>query len=346
MDWRSGVTQSSSGLAARMMAIGLAGVGGPECLKYQQRPRPEPGTDEVLIRVHAAGVNRVDVFQRAGYYTPPPGTTDVPGVECAGEVVSVGAGVTRFRVGDAVCALVVGGGYAQYCVAPEAQVLPVPAGWDWIRAAAVMETYATTWTALYDHGRLRPGERVLIHGGSSGIGTTAIQLARIDGAAAIFTTAGSPEKCAACERAGATRAIDYRREDFESVVREATAGAGVDVIIDIVAGDYVPKNIALLAPEGRLVFVGRMSQQLDVSVNVIAIMYRRLVVTGLSLRGQTVAQKGSIVSALARRVWPAFESGAIGPMVDTVYPLERAAQAHRHLEASTHIGKIVLSVTH
>lgn len=327
-----------------MRAIEIAAPGGPDALRVARRPVPRPGPGEVLIRVAAAGVNRVDVFQRKGMYQPPAGTTDIPGVELAGEVVALGTGTRRYRVGERVCALVRGGGYAEYCAAPEAQVLPVPAGYDAAKAAGVMETFCTVWTALYDHGRFRPGESILVHGGSSGIGTTAIMLARADGASAIFATAGSAAKCAACERLGATRAIDYRTEDFAAVVRDATGGAGVDVVLDIVAGDYVPKNLALLKPDGRLVLVGRMSQQVDVAVNVLEIMYRRLVVTGVSLRGQSVERKAAIVSALERRVWPLLDRGAIAPLVDAVFPLAAAADAHRRLEASEHIGKLILSV--
>jgi putative PIG3 family NAD(P)H quinone oxidoreductase len=328
-----------------MRAVEIATEGGPEVLRVVRRPVPQPAAGELLIRIAAAGVNRVDVFQRLGIYRPPAGTTDIPGVEFAGEVVALGPGARRYRVGDRVCALVTGGGYAEYCVAPEVQVLPVPAGFDMVKAAGIMETFCTVWTALYDHGRFNPGESILVHGGSSGIGTTAIMLARADGAPAIFATAGTAEKCAACERIGATRAINYRTEDFEAVVRDATGGAGVDVIIDIVAGDYVPKNIALLKPDGRLVFVGRMSQKVDVAVNVLRIMYQRLVVTGVSLRGQSVERKRAIVDALARRAWPLFENGAMAPLVDRVFPLAAAADAHRRLEASDHVGKLILAVT-
>ena len=299
---------SAALIPASMRAVEIAADGGPEVLRVASRDVPQPGAGEVLIRVAAAGVNRVDVFQRLGIYRPPAGTTDIPGVELAGEVVALGSATHRYRIGDRVCALVRGGGYAEYCAAPEAQVLPVPAGYDMTRAAGIMETFCTVWTALYDRARFKPGESILIHGGSSGIGTTAIMLARADGSPAIFATAGSAEKCAACERIGATRAINYRTEDFEAVVREATGGKGVDVIVDIVAGDYVPKNLALLRPDGRLVFVGRMSQKVDVAVNVLRIMYDRLVVTGVSLRGQSVEQKRAIVSALERRA----SGGSIG----------------------------------
>jgi len=327
-----------------MRAIEINEFGGPEILRVAQCPIPAPGRGEILIRVAAAGVNRVDVFQRTGIYRPPAGTTSIPGVELSGEVVELGEGAKRYRTGDQVCALVRGGGYAEYCCAPEVQVLPIPAGYDAIRAAGIMETFCTVWTAMFDHGRFKPGESILVHGGSSGIGTTAIMLARWAGARAIFATAGSAKKCAACEQLGATHAIDYRTADFESVVRESTGGAGVDVVIDIVAGDYVPKNLSLLAPDGRLVLVGRMSQKLDVAVNVLRIMYDRLVITGVSLRGQSVERKAAIVSALENRVWPELESGRLGPLIDSVFPLDQAAAAHGRLESNAHIGKIILDL--
>lgn len=325
-----------------MNAIEITADGGPDRLRLVQRPVPVPGKGEVLIKIAAAGVNRVDVFQRLGIYRPPAGTTDIPGVEFAGEVVEAGPGTSRYRPGDKVCALVRGGGYAEYCTAPEVQVLPLPSGFDMVRGGATMETFCTVWTALYDRGRYQSGESILIHGGSSGIGTTAIMLAKADGARQIFVTAGSAQKCEACEQIGATRAINYRTEDFETVVREETDGRGVDVIIDIVAGDYVPKNVRLLATDGRLVFVGRMSQQLNVTVDMLRIMYERLVVTGVSLRGQSIEQKAAIVAALEQRVWPKLSAGLISPVIDTVYPLAQAADAHRRLESSAHIGKIVL----
>jgi putative PIG3 family NAD(P)H quinone oxidoreductase len=327
-----------------MRAVDFARKGGPEVLELVQRPVPAPGQGEVLVRVHAAGVNRVDAFQRAGLYTPPPGTTTIPGVEFAGEVVAHGPDAGSFAIGARVCGITIGGSYAEYCAVPECQLLPIPAGLSLVQGAGLAETFCTVWTALFDHGRYKPGESLLVHGGSSGIGTTAIMLARHLGGSDIFATAGSPRKCEACVAIGATRAIDYRTEDFETVVREATGGRGVDVIIDIVAGEYVAKNIRLLADDGRLVFVGRMSQQMEVGFHVQHIMYRRLVITGVSLRGQTPAQKGAIVRQLRERAWPLLERGVIAPLIDTVYPLAEAAAAHRHLESSTHIGKIILSV--
>lgn len=326
-----------------MNAIGLPSLGGPEVLSFGRRVVPLPSPGEVLVRVAAAGVNRVDVLQRSGIYRPPEGTTDIPGVEIAGTVEALGTGADRYAIGDRVCGIVIGGGYAEFCAAPEGQMLPVPLGLDDVQAGGLTETFSTVWTALMDHGRLQSGETVLIHGGASGIGTTAIMLARAFGAAQVFTTAGSPEKCRACERLGATQAIDYKTEDFAAAVRDATGGRGVDVVLDIVGGDYIERNIALLADDGRLVFVGRMSQTTDFSANMLRIMYARLVITGVSLRGQSVAAKSRIAAALQVRVWPLIAVGQIAPVIDSVFPLAQAADAHRRLEASAHVGKIVLS---
>jgi putative PIG3 family NAD(P)H quinone oxidoreductase len=327
-----------------MRAIVATARGGPEVLQLAELPVPVPAEGEVLVRIQAAGVNRVDAFQRAGLYTPPPGVTPVLGVEFAGEVVALGPGAGRFAIGERVCGITIGGGYAEYCAVPECQLLPVPARLSFIQGAGLAETFCTVWTALFDHGRFKPGESLLVHGGSSGIGTTAIMLARHLGGTDVFATAGSPEKCAACVALGATRAIDYRSEDFEAVVKDATGGRGVDVIIDIVAGDYFPRNLRLLADDGRLVFVGRMSQQMEVGFHVQHVMYRRLVITGVSLRGQTPAQKGAIVRQVRARAWPLLEAGTIAPVIDAVFPLEQAEAAHRRLETSAHIGKIILQV--
>ena len=307
------------------------------------RPIPRIGDDEVLVKVAAAGVNRVDLFQRDGLYTPPPGVTDVLGVEISGTIVEVGAGVTNAKPGDLVCAIVIGGGYAEYCPVPSEQLLPVPKGFSLVEAGAIMETFSTVWSALMEHGRFAKGETVLIHGGSSGIGTTAIMLMRALGAGTIFTTAGTSAKCNACRDLGADRTINYREQDFEAVVARETGGRGVDIVLDMVAGDYVPKDIACLADDGRLVFVGRMSQKLDVTVNVNRIMYKRLIVTGLSIRGQPVATKGRIARALRETVWPLLEARTIAPVIDLVLPFERLHEAHERLLASTHIGKIVLT---
>jgi len=332
--------------ASEMTAIEIACPGGPDVLRAVRRPVPEPCGDELLVRIGAAGVNRVDVFQRTGIYTPPPGTTDIPGVELSGVVEARGPQARRYAVGERICGIVRGGGYAEYCVIPEGQALPVPDGYDDVRAAGVPETFFTVWAALFMQGRFQAGDSLLVHGGSSGIGTTAIMLARALGAAQIFATAGSEEKCRVCEKIGATRAINYREEDFVSLVREATGGRGVDVVLDMVAGDYVAKNISLLADDGRLSFVGRMSQKLDFSANVLDVMYRRLSITGVSVRGQSVERKTAIARAVEAKAWPLLESGKIAPLIDTVLPLLAAVEAHRLLESSRHIGKVILEIRH
>jgi putative PIG3 family NAD(P)H quinone oxidoreductase len=327
---------------AQMTVIEITRPGGPEVLRAARRPIPRPEGDELLVRVGAAGVNRVDAFQRAGIYTPPPGTTDIPGVELAGVVEARGPDARRYATGDRVCGIVRGGGYAEYCVVPEGQALPVPAGFDDVHAAGIAETFFTVWGALYGQGRFKPGESLLVHGGSSGIGTTAIMLARALGGGDIFTTAGSDEKCRVCERIGATRAINYRITDFVEVVREATSGRGVDVVLDMVAGSYVPRNLSLLPDDGRLVLVGRMSQELEVPVSVLAVMYRRLVLTGFSLRGQSVARKTAIAREVEAHAWPLLAGGRIAPIIDSVFPMSQADKAHQLLESSRHIGKIIL----
>ena len=327
-----------------MNCIEISAIGDPDVLKPAQREVPRPGAGEILVRVHAAGVNRVDVFQRTGLYTPPPGTTDIPGVEFAGVVESCGPGTKRFKPGDRVCGIVVGGGYAEFCVAPEGQLMPVPDGYDFLRAAAFPETFATVWAAIYGQGKLKAGERMLVHGGSSGIGTTAIMWAKALGAGDIYATAGTQEKCDVCVRLGARRAINYRTEDFVEVGRAETGGEGVDVVLDMVAGDYVAKGLSLLRDDGRFVLVGRMSQDLDVNFNVKTVMYRRLVITGVSLRGQSVERKSHVVAQVEKLAWPLLSSGAIAPVIDTVLPLAQAAQAHRLLESSHHIGKVMLQV--
>jgi putative PIG3 family NAD(P)H quinone oxidoreductase len=327
-----------------MRAIEIASIGGPEVLRCVERPLPVPGPGEVLVKIKAAGVNRVDAFQRAGLYTPPPGTTDIPGVEFAGEVSARGHATGRFKVGDRVCGIAIGGGYAEYCAVPEVQLLPTPPDYDDIRAAGLAETFCTVWAAVWGQGRPQPGESLLVHGGSSGIGTTAIMLARHLIGGPIYATAGSAEKCRACETLGATRAINYRTEDFVAVVKDATGGRGVDIILDMVAGDYVAKNLGLLADDGRLVFVGRMSQQMEVGFHVQRVMYARLSITGVSLRGQSPERKGALIHAVEERAWPLLLNGTIAPVIDKVFPLEQAAEAHRHLETSKHIGKIILRV--
>ena len=328
-------------LPAVITAIEISEPGKPEVLRPVSRPMPLPGMGEVLIEVKAAGVNRPDIQQREGNYEPPPGVTDIPGLEIAGKIVQVGLGVPHLKVGDEVCALVAGGGYATHCVAPAPQTLPVPKGLTMVEAAAVPETFFTVWTNVFERARFQPGESILIHGGSSGIGTTAIQLARALGADKIFATAGSIEKCRACEELGATRGIDYKIMDFLKVVREMTAGRGVDVILDMVGGDYVQKNLSALAMEGRLVHVAFLKGA-KVEVNLAPIMMKRLTVTGSTLRPRTVDQKGAIAAALQRVVWPLLEKKKVKPVIYRTFPLNEAAAAHRLMETSEHIGKIVL----
>jgi putative PIG3 family NAD(P)H quinone oxidoreductase len=325
-----------------MIAVEISRPGGPEVLVPVERPRPLPAAGEVLIKVAAAGVNRPDVFQRRGRYPPPPGASDIPGLEIAGVVEALGDDVYDLRVGDEVCALVAGGGYAEYCTAPVPQCLPVPRGVDLAAAAAIPETFFTVWTNVFDRGRLQPNESLLVHGGSSGIGTTAIQLARARGSR-VFATAGSAGKCAACVALGAERAIDYREQDFVAAVREATAGRGVDVVLDMVGGDYFPRNIEVLAVEGRLVEIATL-QGATAEINIQTIMQRRLTITGSTLRARSIDDKGRIARAVHAQVWPLLESGAVKPIVYATFPLRDAAEAHRVMESSAHIGKLVLIV--
>ncbi len=325
-----------------MRCVEISSPGPPDVLKLVERPDPVPSRGEVLIRVAAAGVNRPDVMQRRGMYPPPPGASDLPGLEVAGTIQSLGEGVTEWRAGDRVCALVSGGGYAALCVAPAPQCLPVPAGMDLTAAAAVPDTFFTVWTNVFDRGRLRAGEYALFHGGSSGIGTTAIQLAAARGAR-VLATAGSDEKCRACERLGAERAINYRTEDFVDVVKQLTNGRGVDLILDIVGGDYIARDLAALAVEGRLVVIGFMGGD-TATIDFRRILGRRLTITGSTLRPRSVEEKGQIAAALRREVWPLLESGKVKPQIYRTFPLEDAAAAHRLMESSEHIGKIVLTV--
>jgi NADPH:quinone reductase len=325
-----------------MIAIEIEQPGGPEVLRVVQRPTPTPARGEVLVRVAAAGVNRPDMMQRLGKYPPPPGASDIPGLEIAGTVAALGEGVTTAKVGDRVCALVSGGGYAEYCAAPAVQCLRIPDGLDSVSAAAIPETFFTVWTNLFQRGALRPEERVLVHGGTSGIGTTAIQLARAFGAQ-VFATAGSAEKCAACLRLGAAFAINYKEEDFVEAIGRETGGAGVNVILDIVGGDYVARNIDCLALNGRLVQIGTQGGP-RVSLSLTPILQRRLTITGSTLRARTVEEKGALAREVERHVWPLLASGQVAPIIDRTYPLSEAAEAHRRLESSEHIGKIVLVV--
>ena len=329
-------------LPATMTAIEISEPGGPDVLRAVERPTPVPGAGEVLVAVQAAGVNRPDAMQREGSYPPPPGASDIPGLEVCGTVVAQGPGASRWPLGARVTALVSGGGYAQFCAVAEPQALPVPDGLDAVQAAALPETFFTVWTNLFKRGRLAPGERVLIHGGSSGIGTTAIQLARAWGAR-VFATAGSPDKCAACERLGAERAIDYRTEDFVAVVRGLTGGEGVDVILDMVAGDYLARNLKALRTEGRIVNIALMGGN-QATIGVGAVLLKRLTITGSTLRSRSVSQKATIARALEHHVWPLLAAGRIAPVIDSQFALADAAQAHARLESGAHIGKIVLTI--
>jgi len=325
-----------------MIAIEIREPGEPDVLVPVERPTPVPGSGDVLIKVAAAGVNRPDVMQRRGKYPPPPGASDIPGLEVAGTVDQIGPDVTGWKIGDAACALVAGGGYAEYCVAPAPQCLPVPRGLDLVSAAAIPETFFTVWTNVFERGRLDAGESILVHGGSSGIGTTAIQLARARGAR-VFVTAGSPEKCTACEQLGAERAINYKDTDFLEAVRAATGGRGVDVVLDMVGGEYFARNIDALAVEGRLVEIATL-RGAKAELTIPTIMQRRLTITGSTLRARSVAEKGAIARAVHTHVWPLLESGAVKPVIYETFPLTHAGEAHRVMEAGEHIGKLVLVV--
>jgi NADPH:quinone reductase len=331
----------AANLPTTMTAIEIKQFGGPDALVPGQRPLPKAGAGEVLIEVEAAGVNRPDVLQRQGGYAPPPGASDIPGLEIAGRIVALGDGVTGLRIGDAVCALVAGGGYAEYCAAPAAQCLPLPKAYDMVRAAALPETFFTVWTNVFDRGRLRSGETFLVHGGTSGIGTTAIQLAKAFGAR-VFATAGGAEKCSACKRLGAELAIDHRSEDFVEVVAKATEGRGVDVILDMVGGDYVTRNLKSLALEGRLVQIAFLKGS-NVEINLLPLMVKRQTLTGSTLRPRSVAEKGAIAEALRAKVWPLLDTGRVAPVIHATFPLRKAADAHRLMESNTHIGKITLT---
>ncbi|MBN9083333.1 MAG: NAD(P)H-quinone oxidoreductase [Rhizobiales bacterium 62-17] len=330
-------------LPTSMKVAEIKQPGGPEVLTLATRPVPQPGPGEILIEVAAAGVNRPDVVQRSGHYPPPPGASDLPGLEAAGTVAALGEGVSRWKVGDAVTALLPGGGYAEYVVTPADHALPVPKGFSMVEAAGLCETFYTVWGNLFMRGRLRAGETVLIHGGTSGIGTTAIMLAVAKGAT-VYATAGSDDKCATCVKLGATRAINYRTEDFVQVMKDATGGKGVDVVLDIIGGDYIPRNLQVLAQEGRLVQIAFLGGVRSVTVDFGQIMMKRLTVTGSTLRPQSVPQKAKIAAELAEHVWPLLNAGTIRPLVDSVYPLGQAAEAHRRMESSVHIGKIILDV--
>lgn len=322
-----------------MRVIEISQPGGPEVLVPAKRPEPVPGEGEIVIRVAWAGVNRPDALQRAGNYAPPPGASDLPGLEASGHVAAVGPGVTRWREGDAVCALLPGGGYAEYVTTHAAHALPVPRGMDLRVAACLPETFFTVWSNVFERGGLQAGERFLVHGGTSGIGTTAIQLAAARGAR-VFATAGSDEKCAACLELGAEAAINYREADF---VERMRAEGGADLILDMVGGEYLPRNVKALADDGRLVQIAFL-QGPRVTLNFAEVMVRRLAITGSTLRPQSVAAKARIAAALEAEVWPLLEAGRIAPVMDSEFALEDAARAHARMESSAHIGKIVLKV--
>ncbi len=329
-------------LPKTMTAIEIPSFGGPEALVPGNRPVPQPGPGELLVKVAAAGVNRPDVLQRMGNYAPPPGASDIPGLEIAGTVVALGSGVTGWKPGDRVCALLAGGGYAEFVAAPAPQCLPIPKGLSLVEAAAMPETFFTVWTNVFERGRLKPGETILVHGGSSGIGTTAIQLARAWGAR-VFATAGDEAKCKACERLGAERCVNYRSEDFVEVLTKATGEAGVDVILDMVGGDYVARNLKLLAIEGRCVQIAFLKSP-KVELDIMSLMRKRLTLTGSTLRPRSVDEKGAIAKALKQHVWPLVEAGKVRPLIHKTFPLREAAEAHRLMESGAHIGKIVLTV--
>jgi putative PIG3 family NAD(P)H quinone oxidoreductase len=325
-----------------MRAIEIKQPGGPEVLVPTRRPVPKPGKNGVLIRVAAAGVNRPDVLQRQGAYAPPPGTTDLPGLEVAGEIVATGPETPRWKAGDKVTALVAGGGYAEYCVAPALQCLPIPGKLGMVEAAGLPETFFTVWTNVFERGRLKEGESFLVHGGSSGIGTTAIQLASRFGAR-VFATAGSPDKCSKCKELGASVAIDYKAEDFVQVVERETGGKGVDLILDMVGGDYINRNLQCLAVDGRLVQIAFLKGA-KAEINFASLMVKRQTITGSTLRPRSVVEKGAIARTLEDKVWPLIAAGQVRPLIHATFPLEQAAEAHRLMESSAHLGKIILTI--
>jgi NADPH2:quinone reductase len=331
-----------SHLPLDMTVVEIAAPGGPEQLKIARRPMPSPGDGEVLVKVAAAGVNRPDVMQRQGRYPPPPGASDLPGLEIAGEIAALGSKVSGLSVGDKVTALLPGGGYAAYAIAAAPLCLPVPGGISMVEAAAIPETFFTVWTNLFDRGRCKAGDTVLIHGGTSGIGTTAIQLAAAWGAR-VFATAGSDEKARACERLGAVRGINYRTEDFVEVMRAESAGKGVDVTLDMVAGSYVARNLDIAALEGRVVVISLLGGA-RAEINLGMILTKRLTLTGSTLRSRTVAQKAEVADAVRKNLWPLLAAGRVRPVIHATFPLAEASEAHRLMETSNHIGKIVLTV--
>lgn len=329
-------------LPETMTAIGFDAPGGPEVLKPQTRPVPKPGAGEILVAVAAAGINRPDVLQRLGGYNPPPGASDIPGLEFAGTVVALGEGVKRYGLGDQVCGLVAGGGYAQYAVVHESNALPVPAGLSLTEAAAIPETYFTVWTNVFQRGALKSGESFMVHGGTSGIGTTAIQLAKAFGAT-VLATAGSDDKCAACRELGADHAINYRSQDFVTAAKEATGKRGVDLILDMVGGDYINRNYEAAADSGRIVQIAFLNGP-KAEVNFSRLMLKRLNHTGSTLRPRTIAEKAAIAAELEAKVWPLLAAGRCKPVIYRTFPLAEAAEGHRLMESNAHIGKIVLTL--
>ncbi|OAE38194.1 Quinone oxidoreductase [Agrobacterium tumefaciens] len=331
-------------LPETMRFIDLPSHGGPEVMKISQAPLPKPAKGEILVKVEAAGVNRPDVAQRQGTYPPPKGASPILGLEIAGEVVVLGEGVDEFKVGDKVCALANGGGYAQYCAVPAGQALPFPKGYDAVKAAALPETFFTVWANLFQMAGLTEGETVLIHGGTSGIGTTAIQLAKAFGAE-VYTTAGSAEKCEACVKLGAKRAINYRDEDFADVVKSETGGKGVDVVLDMIGASYFEKNLAALAKDGCLSIIAFLGGAVAEKVDLRPIMVKRLTVTGSTMRPRTTDEKRAIRDELVEQVWPLIESGQVAPVINRIFTLDEVVDAHRLMESSSHIGKIVMRVS-
>lgn len=332
----------SAALPATMMAIEIREPGAPEVLQPVQRPLPEPKPHEVLIEVTVAGVNRPDCLQRQGNYAPPPDASDLPGLEVAGTVAALGSEVHQWRLGDQVCALTHGGGYAEYCVAPAGQCLPVPAGFSLEQAAALPENYFTVWTNVFDRGRLAGGETLLVHGGASGIGTTAIQLAKAF-SARVVATAGSDHKVGICRELGADRGVNYRTEDFVEAVRDFSEGRGADVILDMVGGDYIARDLEVLAMDGRLVLIAFL-RGAKVTLNLAPLMVRRQTITGSTLRPQPIAAKAAIARSLREKVWPLLESGRVRPVIDRMFPLTEASQAHVMMEANENVGKLLLRV--
>jgi NADPH2:quinone reductase len=325
-----------------MKAVVITQAGAPDVLQIQERPKPKPAAGEVLIKVSAAGINRPDVFQRRGNYPPPPNAPqDIPGLEIAGTITEVGTYVTRWQIGDKVCALVVGGGYAEYCVAPEGQCLPVPENLTMVETASLPETYFTVWSNVFDRGALQPGQSLLVHGGSSGIGVAAIQIARAMGCT-VYVTAGSDDKCVFCEHLGADKAINYKTQNFKDEIKKLTDGKGVNVILDMIGGNYTPDNLQSLADEGHLVMINAM-QGKDVQVDLSLVMRKRLNITGSMLRSREIEFKAAIARSLEKHVWPLLISHQIKPVIDQVFPASEAAKAHELMEESSHMGKIVLS---